>query len=234
MKLDAKAPARIKPPADKPDYIEWDDELSGFGLRLRNGRKTWVVQYRVRACDDNDFGRVMKLLILTGCRKREIGGLCWSEIDFEKRAILLSRDRTKNKRPHTIALSELAIATIRAMPRRLGRDFVFGSRGNGFTQWNERKKVLNSVLGDMPPFVIHDLRRSCATGMADLGVLPHVIEAALNHQSGHKGGIAGVYNRSVYEKETRAALLQWSAHIEKIVSGAPVVTANKVVSLERA
>ena len=66
--------------------------------------------------------------------------------------------------------------------------------------------------------------------MADLGVLPHIIEAALNHVSGHKGGIAGVYNRSMYEGEVRAALALWADHVRAIVDGGE----HKVMTLKRA
>ncbi len=64
---------------------------------------------------------------------------------------------------------------------------------------------------------MHDLRRTVATKMADIGVLPHIIEAALNHASGHKTGVAGVYNRSAYEKEVRDALVLWGQHVLKLV-----------------
>ena len=66
---------------------------------------------------------------------------------------------------------------------------------------------------------MHDIRRSVATRMADLGVEPHIIEAAINHQSGHKAGVAGTYNRSRYEKQVRAALSIWCSHLESIISG---------------
>jgi hypothetical protein len=79
------------------------------------------------------------------------------------------------------------------------------------------------------PWRLHDIRRTVATGMADIGVAPHVIEAALNHISGHKAGVAGVYNRSSYEREVRVALARWADHIEAIVEG----TERKVVALQR-
>jgi integrase len=78
------------------------------------------------------------------------------------------------------------------------------------------------------PWVIHDLRRSAATHMADLGVLPHVIEAVINHVSGHKAGVAGVYNRSNYEPLKKIALQKWSDHLEALISGK---RSSKVVKL---
>lgn len=78
---------------------------------------------------------------------------------------------------------------------------------------------------------MHDLRRTCATGMANLGVLPHVIEAVLNHISGHKSGVAGIYNRSTYEPEKRAALDLWANHLAVAVAQA---TGGNVTRLQDA
>ena len=87
-----------------------------------------------------------------------------------------------------------------------------GSRG-----WSRCKERLDAAVG-LPGWTLHDLRRSVATGMGDLGVQPHVIEAALNHASGHKAGVAGIYQRSLHEKEVREALTLWAAHVMKIVA----------------
>jgi integrase len=85
--------------------------------------------------------------------------------------------------------------------------------------WDFAKNMLDKRLGDkVKPFTLHDLRRTTATGMANLGILPHVIEMVLNHQSGHKGGIGGVYNRSSYEREVRAALVAWADHVTALVA----------------
>ena len=69
------------------------------------------------------------------------------------------------------------------------------------------------------PWILHDLRRTAATGMAELGIPPHIIEAVLNHVSGARAGVAGVYNRAAYAPEKKAALERWAAHIEGLVSG---------------
>jgi integrase len=76
---------------------------------------------------------------------------------------------------------------------------------------------MNAKVNLPEPWTLHDLRRTCATRMADLGTAPHVIEQILNHQSGHRRGIAGVYNRSSYEREVRAALALWSDQVRSIV-----------------
>ena len=79
--------------------------------------------------------------------------------------------------------------------------------------------ALDERTGPMKHWVIHDLRRTVATGMADIGIQPHIIEAVLNHVSGHKAGVAGIYNRASYEKEKRTALVMWADHVMATVEG---------------
>jgi len=154
---------------------------------------------------ENDYGRIVRLLILTGCRRDEIGSLRWSEIDKETRIIVLPGDRTKNSRTHHVPLSKIALDIIESIPRRVSRDFVFGEGKGGFSGWSKAKAALDAQLG-LKPWRLHDLRRTACTRMADAGVEPHIIEAVINHVSGHKAGVAGVYNRSTYENDKRAAL----------------------------
>jgi integrase len=170
------------------------------------------------ALPDGDFGQIIKLLMLSGQRRSEIGGLRWSEIDMANGVINLPADRIKNGRPHTIPISKPMQAILQSQPRTLGRDYVFG-RGNGFSNWSAAKLALDACLPDgMHPWTLHDLRRSAVTGMAELGIAPHIIEATVNHLSGHKGGVAGVYNRANYAAERREALERWSAHVTALVS----------------
>lgn len=79
------------------------------------------------------------------------------------------------------------------------------------------------ALGEpLPHWTVHDLRRSASTGMADrLGVLPHVVEAILNHVSGHRAGVAGVYNRAKYAAEMREALGRWAEHVSALLAQKP-------------
>jgi integrase len=181
-----------------------------------------------QAIDDDDYGNIIKLLILTGARAEEIAGLQWSEIGDN--AINLPGSRTKNKRAHTIPLSEPAKAII-ARIERSKRTHVFGRDDTGFYGWSKCKRRLEQQLGNaVTPWVVHDLRRTAVTGMAELGVQPHVIESVVNHVSGHKGGVAGIYNRATYEKEKREALNLWAEHVMATVEGRKAV----VVPMKRA
>jgi integrase len=159
------------------------------------------------------------LLILTGCRRQEIGGMRWSELNLDTMTWTLPKERAKNKRPLTLPLHSLALSIIKTVPVRVGRDHLFGDHSpEGFTVWSQSKLVLDRD-SHVTDWDLHDIRRSVATGMANLGVLPHVIEAALNHVSGSKAGVAGIYNRSSYQKELRVALGLWDSHIEALATG---------------
>src|SRR5262249_44147813 len=177
-----------------------------------------------RACGDDDHGKIIRLLILLGARRQEIGGMCWSEfsdLDGPSPTWTLPKERSKNRRKHVLPLLPMALAIIRSVPRMASRDLLFGSRADyGFSSWPQGKRALDQRCG-VEDWTIHDLRRSVATGMADLGVAPHVIEHILNHQSGHRSGVAGIYNRSSYERETRIALALWEDHIRALIDGAP-------------
>ena len=166
------------------------------------------------ATGDNDYGNIVKLLMLTAQRRDEIGGLEWSEIDQQAKVISLPASRTKNSRPHDIPLSSAALALVVALPRRTGRALVFGSGEGGYAGWSRSKEALDESAKLSEAWTLHDLRRTAATRMADLGVQPHVIEAILNHVSGHKSGVAGIYNRSTYAVEKRAALELWATHLQ--------------------
>jgi integrase len=171
-----------------------------------------------RASGDGDYGRIVRLLVLTGCRREEIGGLRWTEIDSKERVVRLPSERVKNARAHDVPLTDLAWSILQEQP--VTGEHVFGRNATGFSTWSQGKEGLDERLGDsVAPWRLHDARRTVATRMADLGVMPHVIEATLNHQSGHKRGPAGVYNRSNYQREVRNALTLWSDHVRALIEG---------------
>jgi len=128
----------------------------------------------------------------------------------------IPKTRTKNKREHDVPLPALALNLI---PEGEG-DLVFTTTGNTPVGIGSKvKRRLKKSMGTKVHWQPHDLRRTAATGMADIGVAPHIIEAVLNHISGARGGVAGIYNRSKYIPEKRAALERWANHIERLVEG---------------
>jgi integrase len=169
------------------------------------------------ACGNDTYSKIVKLLILTGARREEVGGMLWSELD--KRPLwIISASRTKNRLEHVLTLPGLAWSLIDSTPRREPKNRVLGNGPQGFNNWNTAKKALDRRSG-IVSWRLHDLRRTAATRMADLGIQPHIIEAALNHVSGHKAGVAGIYNRSSYQREVKNALAIWADHVASIVSG---------------
>ena len=163
---------------------------------------------------EGDYGNIVRLLMLTAQRRDEIGSLRWSEVDLEAKTITLPAGRTKNARAHIVPLSADALAIIKAIPHQDERDLVFGVGAGGFSGWSKARAALDEKLGKTAAdWTLHDLRRTGATRMADSSVQPHIIEATLNHISGHKGGVAGVYNRAAYEPEKRAALDTLASYI---------------------
>jgi integrase len=173
-----------------------------------------------RACGDDDFGRIVRLLVTTGQRRSEVGGLCWSELDLERGVWVLPPERAKNNRQHEIPLGSLSCEIIASVPEVVGRGLLFGARNpRGFTGWAEFKRALDKRLGDhVRPWVLHDLRRTCATRLCDLGAEPHHVEALLNHR-GHKAGVAGVYNQSKYRDAVGKLVAMWDRHLRNLVEG---------------
>jgi integrase len=180
---------------------------------------------------EGSYAAIVRLLILTGQRREEVGGMRWSEIDLKAAQWRIGAERTKNGLAHDVPLSAAAVAILRAVVRRDKRDLVFGIGDGPFQGWSNAKSTLDARVlrwlqsrdtsAQLSPWRIHDIRRTVATRLADLGVLPHVIEAILNHVSGHKAGVAGVYNRASYAIDKRRALDLWAQHISTNVSGSP-------------
>jgi integrase len=166
-----------------------------------------------RALGDDRFSDIVRLLLLTGQRRNEIGKLVWAEVDLVAKQIVLPASRVKNSRDHIVPLSTQALAILSGLPRRNSSEFLFGKRG--FNDWDYAKKQLDKRVG-IAHWTLHDCRRSAATYMAEIGVLPHIVEACLNHQSGHKAGVSGTYNRARYADEVRTALQAWADHIDRI------------------
>ena len=165
---------------------------------------------------------LVRLLILTGQRRGEVAGMRWDEVDLDAAQWSLPGARTKNGQPHVVPLTAEAMALLRTVKRRKGAELVFeGPRKTAVSGFGKVKARLDAELAQAAPksdrkvasWVLHDLRRTMATGLQRLGVRLEVTEAVLNHVSGSRSGIVGVYQRHGWEAEKAAALRAWTAHV---------------------
>jgi integrase len=187
------------------------------------------------ALGDDHYSAILRLLILLGGRREEVGALRWSEIDPDAAIITLPAERTKSRKPHLVPLPPAALAIIRAQPQRVDaagrpRDLIFGNGDGGFQGWSNAKGELDARLAEggvsLPHWTLHDFRRTLSTVLHErLGVAPHIVEAVLGHVS---AGVAGVYNRASYRAEKRRALERWADFVLALVGEED---AAKVVSL---
>ncbi len=205
------------------------------------------------------FGPLIQSLILTGQRRTEVAEMVWDEIDLERGQWTIPGTRTKNRREHAVPLSAPMLAILKGGIRfedpiegllRKPPPYVFTTTGktpvSGFSRAKAaldkgvleiRRREAGALRDDsskarpLPPWTLHDLRRSCATGMARIGIQPHIIEVVLNHSSGFRSGVAGVYQRHPYLAERRHALEAWSDHLLKCAHQRDALTT--VVNLRR-
>lgn len=180
------------------------------------------------------FASVVKVLLLTGQRRDEVGGMRWSEIDGD--TWVLPASRTKNHREHVVPLSKAVIAIIEERrveqaSMNMQTDFVFTNSGRApFSGWSKSKARLDG-RANVAPWTLHDARRSFVTLASEkLHIAPHIVEAIVNHVSGSKAGVAGVYNRAQYLDERRQALDAWADYLLRVVGE---VATDNVVELAR-
>ena len=182
------------------------------------------------------FGPLIRLLLLTGQRRDEVGALRWSEVDLKAKVWVLPAARAKNGVEHAIPLSAQVLDILNGLPQ-VG-DLVFTTNGktpvSGFSKAKLRidrallrKEGVQEV--SMPAWTFHDLRRTTATNMARLGIALPVIEKVLNHVSGSFRGVVGIYNRHSFEDEKRHALQAWGSYVERLMAGDTNVVALKSV-----
>jgi integrase len=181
------------------------------------------------------FGALGKLLLLTGARRAEVAGMKWSELDLGARVWTLPAERAKNGRKHEVPLTELAVHVLSDLPRiGGGKDqFIFTTIAvRGVSGYSHAKVAIDRAMAEkIAPWTFHDLRRTVATNLQKLGVRLEVTEAVLNHVSGSRAGIVGVYQRHSWADEKRAALDAWARRLEAIVTGGE---ASNVVELSGA
>jgi integrase len=216
--------------------------------------------WRAAAHAPSPYGTIVRLLILTGQRRGEVAGMAWNEISEDLTTWTMPGQRTKNGVVHTVPLSEPAGALIKALLpkdakeakrfrtdlRAAGGLVLPGAVGTVFAGWSKSKHTLDKAIakaraeaasksGGKPapltPWSVHDLRRTVATGLQRLGVRLEVTEAILNHISGSRGGIAGVYQQHDWAAEKRAALDAWATHVISLTKGR--VAGENVLTLTR-
>ena len=239
IEIDPAAHIEKPTPERSRDRVLADDEL--------------VAVWRAAAAMGGPFGAGVKMLIATGARREEVFRLERKEIAESQPCILLPPARSKVNEPRVIPLSPLAVSVIAALPV-IGA-FVFSSRGDKPFGNIGRSKALLDVLiarqraegrlgrelapdeqpdaaDALPPWRLHDLRRTVATGLQRLGVRLEVIEAVLGHVSGTRAGIVGIYQRHRFNDEAREALVAWGAHVQRLIDGD--TAGAEVVPLRRA
>jgi integrase len=184
---------------------------------------------RDRVLDDNELAQVIlaarkiggpyagivELLALTGQRREEVAGLQRTELDLAQKLWTLPKSRTKNAKGHVVHLSEPSIVVLKRAGQKGPYVFsVFGTKP--FREFSRAKRQLDH-LSRVSGWRLHDLRRTCVSGMARLGTAPHVADKILNHQTGTISGVAAVYQRHEFLAERKAALDLWGAHVDQLL-----------------
>jgi integrase len=172
------------------------------------------------------YGGIVELLALTGQRREEVARLRWEELDLVQQIWTLPKSRTKNAKAHVVHLSRHSLTLLKSTDRRAG--FVFSSDGaKPFNVFSRAKRHLDQLSG-VTGWRLHDLRRTCVSGMARLGIAPHVADKILNHQAGTISGVAAVYQRHEFLAERKEALDKWGKHVAHIVAEASGELRGKV------
>ena len=173
----------------------------------------WTVEDKL----NYPWGAILKLLMLTGARLKEVSEVTWDEISLEEQIWSIPSSRTKNSRPHQIHLSTQAIQILRSLPSVKDQSFLFSTNGvrpvSGFSKAKKRIDLLSGVDN----WRFHDLRRSFATYTTEkLEIPPVVIDKVLNHVSGAVKGVAAIYQRGEYLEQRREALQAWGDYLEDL------------------
>jgi integrase len=162
------------------------------------------------------YGGIVELLTLTGQRREEVARLQWAELDLTQRIWTIPKSRTKNAKAHVVHLSEQSMAVLARADQQ--GPYVFSLLGTKpFQEFSRAKRRLDQLSG-VTGWRLHDLRRTCVSGMARLGLAPHVADKILNHQAGTISGVAAVYQRHDFLAERRDALELWGAHVGRVVA----------------
>ncbi len=183
--------------------------------------------WRVADAEPKPWGQAVQLLILTGQRRSEVFEAERAEFDLEAKLWTIPPDRAKNGTTHLVPLSAPAVDVLRGVAAVEGSKWLFPAEGNADNPASGISKAVNRMRAslakeldtDVAPWSLHDIRRTVATGLQRLGIRFEVTEAVLNHISGSKAGVAGVYQRHDWASEKRAALDSWAIEVDRIVRG---------------
>jgi integrase len=163
------------------------------------------------------YGGIVEFLALTGQRREEVACLTWQELDLARRVWTIPKSRTKNAKGHVVHLSDQSVALLKRANQQ--GPLVFSLLGTRpFQEFSQAKRRLDQLSG-VTSWRLHDLRRTCVSGMARLGVAPHVADKILNHQSGTISGVAAVYQRHEFLDERRQALDLWGTYVRQVLDG---------------
>lgn len=200
-----------------------DRVLSEFELR-----SMWLASQNLA----RPFAAFFQILALTGQRRQEVAGLEWRELNRIDRTWHLPSERSKNAQSHIVPLSDTVVKILDGIAEQ--RDawptegFVFSTTGRApISGFSKAKLALDTEMRNLsiegaiaiPPWRTHDLRRSVATGLQQLGIRLEITERILNHRSGSHAGIVGVYQRYDFAEEKRSALSTWDLYLQQVVSG---------------
>ena len=221
----------------RPDAPVARDRVLNIKADVRGAdelRWLWKASDRVGA----PMGALAKLLLLTGQRRSEVAEMLIEELSDDLSTWRIPGARTKNGRPHEVPLAPLARDILAELigERKSGFVFVSGTGETPLSGFSKGKRTLDEAMleaareddpnATIKPWRLHDLRRTAVTGMVEIGVAPHVVEAVVNHISGVKAGVAGTYNQSTLDKPKREALENWATYIQAL-------TTPKVVPIKR-
>ena len=168
------------------------------------------------------YGVIVELLALTGQRREEVAGLQREELDLAHRVWTIPKQRTKNAKTHVVHLSDQSMAVLKRVDQR---GPLLGTKP--FRDFTRAKRLLDQFSG-VAGWCLHDLRRTCVSGMARLGVPPHIADKILNHNAGTISGVAAVYQRHEFLSERQEALERWGTHVARIVAEASGEVRGKV------
>lgn len=202
--IDASPMLGTKPPTREQarDRVLTDDEIRAV--------------LRVCAREPYPFGQFVPLLLATAQRRGEVSQMTWSQVDLDAKQWVIPAELSKNGKPHVVPLNDFALQLLAEVPRFADCDWVFTTTRrspiSGFSKALRHVHAQSETSG----WRFHDLRRTAASGMARLAVLPHVIEKVLNHISGTISGVAAVYNVFGYDAERREALDRWGQFLNDI------------------